>query len=920
MDQLPSVLERASVLATKLRIPRVRLDTLARPRLIERLEEASNRALVLVSAPPGFGKSTVLADWARSTAGPVAWLSLDAGDNDASRFWRYVAAALARFHPGLEEQMVPAVQARSQPAHEVLVGTVVNELAAHPQELALVLDDYHVIRSPAVHDSMAFLLQHLPPGLRLVIASRSDPPLAVTLMRARGQLIELRAQDLRFTPQEAAALLLEAWNLDLPEESVAALAERTEGWISGLQLAALSLRGASDPVQVIAGFTGSHRYVLDYLTEEVLERQPESVRDFLLETSILERLSGPLSDAITGRSDGQSMLESLERANLFLVALDEERRWYRYHRLFADLLRVRLAERDGGRTAELHRKAAAWCEDHGLVDDAVRHSLAVGDAHWAAAIVERHVDETLGRGEGDTLRRWLAALSPEALRSRPGLCLVQAITLFNAGHLAPAEAWLDDADRALAAEGGEAWAAGSRGEGMLATIPATVTSVRASLAIARGEPARARRLVQRAQSLMSETDWAPRLSIRWNLALADWMEGRPADAERELSGLVAEGRASGMPHLALSAGSVLGRVQRAQGRLGAALRTYQEGLAFGAAAWRPKVLAVGEAHIGMAEVLYQRDRLDDAMSHVAEGIELCRRLTSAQSLATGLATLAWIRQAMGDPEAAIEAMEEAYHVLPSLDVVSLHNPVPAERARLLLAQGKVSAAATWVEERGLAETAGPTYAREQEYLALARLLLATGSPDRALGLLERLHDPARSQGRVGSVIEVQALEALASHARGDGDRALSRLVGALNLGRPEGYVRVFADEGRSMAALLGGLVAGGKRKKVSVAGDEVPAQYLGRVLRAVRSPSGRASAVPAKETAPAVVGLVEVLTHRELEVVAMLAGGRSNREIADELFVTVDTVKKHVTHILEKLGAANRTQAVARARELGLIR
>src|SRR5215831_19086289 len=652
MDQLPSVLERASVLATKLRIPGVRPDILARPRLVERLEEASNRALILVSAPPGFGKSTLLSDWARATAAPVAWLSLEAGDNDASRFWRYVAAALARVHPGVEERPIRALRARSQPDPEVLVGTLVNELAAHPRELALVLDDYHVIESPAVHDSVAFLLQHLPPGLRLVIAGRSDPPIALTLMRGRGQLTELRAQDLRFTPEEAAALLLEAWSLDLPEQSVAALAERTEGWITGLQLAALSLRGSTDPVRLIAGFTGSHRYVLDYLTEEVLERQPESVRSFLLETSILERLSGPLSDAVTGRSDGQSMLESLERANLFLVALDEERHWYRYHRLFADLLRVRLEERDGGRTGELHRKAAAWCEEHGLVDEALRHSLAASDAHWAAEIVERHVDETLGRGEGDTLRRWLAALSPEALRSRPGLCLVQAITLFNAGHLAPAEAWLDDADRALAAEGGEAWAAGSRGEGMLATIPATVTSVRASLAIARGEPARARRLVQRAQSLMSETDWAPRLSIRWNLALANWMEGRPADAEHELSGLVAEGRASDMPHLALSAGSVLGRVQRAQGRLGAALRTYQEGLEFGAGAGRPKVLTVGEAHIGIAEVLYQRDRLDDAMSHVAEGIGLCRRLTSAQSLATGLATMAWIRQAMGDPAAA----------------------------------------------------------------------------------------------------------------------------------------------------------------------------------------------------------------------------------------------------------------------------
>lgn len=919
MDQLPSVRERDSVLATKLRIPRTRPDLLARPRLVALLEEASNRELVLVSAPPGFGKSTLLADWARSTAGPVAWLSLDPDDNDASRFWRYVVAAAAQVHPGLGERAGFPIEAQNPPAPEVLVGTVVNELAADPHDFALVLDDYHVINSRAVHDSLAFMLDHLPPGLRIVIAGRTDPPLALPLMRARGQLTELRAEDLRFTSEEASTLLLEAWSLDLPEQSVALLAERTEGWVTGLQLAALSLRGASDPVRLIAGFTGSHRYVLDYLTEEVLERQPDSVRAFLLETSILERLSGSLSDAVTGRSDGQLMLESLERANLFLVALDEERHWYRYHRLFADLLRVRLEERDRGRTGELHRKAVAWCEEHGLVDEAVRHSLAAGDAHWAAEIVERHVDEILRRGEGATLRRWLSALSLDVLRSRPGLCLMQAITAFNAGHLTSAEAWLEDAERALAAVGRESEPGVADRQSALATIPATIKSVRASLATARGEPERARRLVKQAQSLVSESDWAPRISVRWNLALVDWMEGRPAGAERELASLVAEGRASGTPHLALTAGGVLGRVQRAQGRLGAALRTYHEGLELGAVAGRPVVPTVGEAHIGMAEVLYERDRLDEAISHVAEGIELCRQLTSTQSLATGLATLAWIRQAMGDPGAAFEAMEEAYRVLPSLDVVSLYNPVPAERARLLLAQGEVHEAAAWVEERGLAEGDEPTYAREREYLVLVRLLLARSAPDSGLGLLERLHGPAAAQGRTGSLIEVQALEALAIRAMGDRGQALTRLVDALVLGRPEGYVRVFADEGRPMAALLGGLVASGKRRAFAAA-DEIPTDYLGRILGAVQRAPDRALAGATKGAVDTAAGLVEVLTHRELEVLARLAGGKSNREIADEFVVTLDTVKKHVTHILDKLGAANRTQAVARARELGLIR
>ena len=397
--------ERDFLLATKLRVPRIRPGLVARPRLVERLEEASDRELVLVSAPAGFGKSTLLAEWVRATDRPVAWLSLDVDDNDPSRFWRYVSAAIGQVHPELAEPGAAMLDAADQRAVQAVVGALVNQLAEHPGELALVLDDYHVIDSPAIHDSVALLLDRLPQGMRVIVAGRSDPPLALASMRAGGQLVEVRARDLRFSPEEATALLLEAWGLDVPEQSLVALVERTEGWVTGLQLAALSLRGTSDPVRLVAGFTGSHRYVLDYLTEEVLERQPDSVRSFLLETSILERLSGPLADAVTGGSEGQRMLEALERANLFLVALDEERRWYRYHRLFADLLHVRLQERDRERVAELHGRAAAWCEEHGLVDDAVRHALAAGDAHRAAVTVERHVDQVLRRGERSEERR-----------------------------------------------------------------------------------------------------------------------------------------------------------------------------------------------------------------------------------------------------------------------------------------------------------------------------------------------------------------------------------------------------------------------------------------------------------------------------------------------------------------------------------
>ena len=917
----PGAGERESLLATKLRVPRTRPGLLARRRLVERLDEAANRELLLLSAPPGFGKSTLLADWARSARRRVAWISLDPDDNDPSRFWRYVVAALGQVHPGLDERVGPLLRAQNQPSPQAVVGPIVNDLAGHPEEaFALVLDDYHAIESPAIHEGLALLLERLPPGLLVVIAGRTDPPLPLALMRARGQLTELRAQDLRFTSEETAALLVDAWGLNLPEGGVSALAERTEGWATGLQLAALSVRGTSDPVRFIAGFTGSHRYVLDYLTEEVLERQPDPVRSFLLETSILERLSGPLCDAITGDSNGQQMLESVERANLFLIALDDERRWYRYHRLFADLLQVRLQERDGGRLPELYRRAAAWCDEHGLVDDAVRYALAGGDAPSAARIVERHVDEVLGRGEGSTLRRWLSTLPSEVVRSRPGLCLMQAITAFNAGHLGSAEAFLDDAERALRVSDRKSEpepAFVMMPEGPLAMIPVTIASARASIATARGEPEQARALLQEVVTRLAESDRAPSLSVRWNLALVDWMEGRPADAERELAGIVAEGRASRMPHMMLSAGAILGRIQRAQGRLGAALRTYNEGLDLGSEAAGVAVPTTGEAHVGIAEVLYQRDQLDDALRHLAHGIDLCRQLTSTQALATGLSTLAWVRWATGDNSRAGEAMEEAYRVLPSLDVVSLSNPVPAERARLLLAQGKVLEAARWVEERRLGENDEPTYAREREYLVLARLLLARAAPDRALTLLGRLAAQAAAQGRVGSVIEVGALEALALSAIGDRTQGMRRLIEVLALGRREGYVRVFADQGRPMAALLGGLVTTGKRKGPRPA-HEIPAEYLDRVLQAARR-TGDHPPLAGTGANDGATGLVEALTVREVQVLEKLAAGKSNREIADEFVVTLDTVKKHVTHIFEKLGATNRTEAVAVARQLGLL-
>src|SRR6266508_1726576 len=897
--------QRDVLLSTKFGIPRIQRDLLARSHLVSSLEEATKRELVLVSTPAGFGKTTLLASWARNTERPVAWLSLDGDDNDPVRFWRYIIAAVDRVHKGIGEHTLSLFNALAQPTSNAVVTALVNELAALPDELVLIIDNYHLIESQAVHDSLTFLLDHLSPGMHVVISSRSDPPIPLARFRARGQLAELRAADLRFTLEESAALLQGIWGLNLPEESIAALEERTEGWVTGLQFAALSLRVSPDAARFIQGFKGSHRYVLDYLTEEVLEQQPDDVRSFLLETSILEQLSGPLCDALTGRHDGQEVLEYLERANLFLVPLDEERHWYRYHHLFADLLLARLQSIDPQRVPELHRKAAAWYEEYGLISDAVRHALTAGEAVWAARLVEQHSEEILRRGEGETLRGWLAALPQDVVRSRPRLALAQVIAAFNAGHLHAAEPLLKDAEQALATGLSEPYEPSIGKEmSMLVNVPVSIALLRASLATLQGDAERTTELVRWAQAHLHEDEQGPRISVRWNLAQADWMRGHLPEAERAFIHIVDEGRESGQLHLMLTAGSILGRIQRAQGRLEAAFRTYQEGLEFAARTGPTVVLSAAVAHVGMAEVLYERNQLDQALHHAGEGIFLGQQLTSTQALASGLATMAWIRQALRDPVGAQEAMDEAYQVMLPAEVVSLFNPVPAEWARLLLAQGDVREAARWVEERGLEQEGEPSYAREREYLVLARTLLGRNQHDRALTLLERLESAAKAQTRMGSVIQIQVLQALGFQAAGKADQAMKAMAQTLMQAEPEGYLRTFIDEGPAMAALLHRALSRG-----------VTTEYTSMVLAAF--PSVNQETHPSSSSVT--FGFNEPLSERELEVLRLLATGSSNEEIARELSIALTTARKHVSNIIRKLGVNNRTQAVSRGRDLGLL-
>ena len=663
----------------------------------------------------------------------------------------------------------------------------------------------------------------------------------------------------------------------------------------------------------VAAFTGSNRYVLDFLAEEVLERQGEEVRAFLLETSVLERLCGPLCDAVTGRAGSQALLEQVDRAGLFLVPLDEVRVWWRYHHLFADLLRARLREEQPGRVGQLHRNAVTWCEEHELADDAIHHAVAAGQTTWAARLIERHFDEVFFlRGEAATIRRWLSALPANLVRSRPRLLLAQALMAGTSSHVEAVEPLLDAAERASLGTAEEPFEpTAGRAASMLVNVPVLMALHRSQLAQLRGDPEAAAALASAALAGSRAEEWLLSSSAQGHLAMAEWLRGHLKEAEGRFESILAGRRAAGQSTMTAYGCYQLGHIQRAQGRLDAAARTYRQALEGTAVPGQPPLPAAGPAYVGLAEVAYQRNELDMALQHASEGIALCRRFVYTAALASGLVTLAWIRQATGDPARALAAISEAEQASPG--PAGLLNPVAAQRARLLLAQGDLAGAARWVKDRGLRADDDPDYPHEAGHLVLARVLLAQDRPGQALALLDRLHTAAVTHDRAGSIIEISTLRALALAVSGEETAAVNALAGALTLACPEGYVRVFADEGPPMPALLSRLIAA---QRTGHAAASVPLGCLARLQRAFDS--GHATPDPGRDTA-AMPGLVEPLTSRELEVLGMLAAGRSNQAIAGQLVVTLDTVKKHVSHLLGKLGAANRTEAVSRARELGLI-
>ena len=910
------------LLATKLRIPRPPTHLVSRSHLTERLQRGMERPLTLIAAPAGFGKTTLLSAWLAHAPLPVAWVSLDHGDDDPTRFWAYTLTALERIFPGSGAAALALLQALQPPPLETILTILINQLTALSKALVLVWDDYQLISAPAIHTSVTFLVDHLPPCLHLVLATRADPPLPLARLRVRGHLTELRASDLRFTPEEAAAFLTQGMGLTLSAEEISTLSTRTEGWIAGLQLAALSLQGRTDIPGFIQAFTGSHRHVVDYLVQEVLARQPEPVQTFLLETAVLERMTSSLCEAVTGKPEGEAMLERLEQANLFLVPLDDERQWYRYHHLFADVLRQRLQHRRPDLVPELHRRASAWYERHGLMYEAVHHALAAADFERAAHLVEQIGGPILRRGEVATLEGWLVALPDALVRTRPPLCLLHAEVLVAAGHLDASEARLHDAERGLGTgtEGGTRASTGSsvhprqteertEREGLLGEVAA----IRALIAALRRDIPRIIALSRQALLLLPSDN----LVLRGLAAHAQghghrWSGDLQAasHAYAQASTLSQEG---GSLYVALIALGSLVRMQIAQGFLHEAAELCRQRLhSLSERGWG-LLPATGYLHVAMAQVLGEWDELDEAARQVSEGLELGKQGGLADLVWHAYLRLAGIRQARGDAEGALDAIEQAEQVARTIGVPQVIAGTAADKAWLWVRQGNLAAAVHWAQQSGLSVEDELSPLREFEHITLARVLLAQGKLDEALGLLDRLLPLAEAAGRMESVLELLVSQAVALQAQGKTVQTLMPLAHALSLAEPEGYVRLFVDEGEPMAVLLS-QVFKAQQKGHLAALQSVSPEYIRKLLVAFVPP-----AVDRVPSAREREQLAEPLSERELEVLRLLAAGRSNQEIAEALVVAVGTVKTHIHHIYGKLNASSRVQAVARARELQLL-
>ena len=899
------------LLATKLAIPPLRPRIIARPRLLHALDaslEPSCR-LTLICAPAGYGKTTLLSEWLQSLsrrgreAVHCAWLTLDQGDDDLARFLSYLVAALQKIQPGTGTGLLTAAQPPRPAPEQVLATLLINDLAEIPGRVFLVLDDYHLVTAQPVHTFLSFLVSHQPPQLGVIIASRADPPLPLARLRARGQLVEVRQEDLRFTYEESASLFGEALDYALTATQIRALEVRTEGWGAGLQLAALSMRTLTGASAFIDTFSGGQEHIADYLTDEVIAQQPETVVSFLLQTSILERLTAPLCEVVTGQPQAQAMLETLMEANLFLVPLDQQQEWFRYHTLFSDLLRKRLFTFHREQVGELHRRASRWYQEHGFASQAIDHALAEGDFDRAGTLVEDVAEDSLARGETVTLLRWLEALPPASKDAHLRLWVFHGLALMLYGK--PDTPVRDALDRLS----GSTEAVPVQGE---------IALLQALRAVMTGQPGVAISLAESAlQKLPLDSLFFCSLAAD-SLGMAHTLRGHTAAAIRDFEQVVGLSSRAGAHLLTVFGLSSLAGLYTMQGHLRTAAAMYRDVIALADERLGKHSVYTGRALLGLGELAREWNDLDGALRHFLDSAEALGGFTEI-GLAMSYLSIARVRLSQRDWEAAQDAIAQARRQARESRSTQLDDRlVGMMQARYWILHGESDLALEWARSSGLLEHSvaevladrGPDAAIDEfvhgQYLVLARLFLALSKPREALQTIEPLLAHALKVGHNRRALEYLVLKALAHQLQQHLAQAVETIGQALALGEAEEFQRMFLDEGKPMAQLL-----------YRAAERGICPDYTGRLLAgfppAELTPPAKAAKVTRAED------LIEPLSEREKEVLALMAEGLSNSEIAGRLYISLSTAKGHIAHIFGKLGGKSRTKVVARARNLGLL-
>ncbi len=879
------------ILATKLFIPSPRPALVYRPRLVERLNEGLHRKLTLISAPVGFGKTSVLSEWIPKSPHCVTWLSLDKEDSESTRFWTYFITSLQGLRSDLGKDALSLLQSMPAPSINSILSTLINSITTFSDTFAMVLDDYHMIDSKPIDQAFTFLLEHLPPNMHLVITTREDPHLPLARLRARSQLTELRAADLRFTTSEAAEFLTQVMGLNLSEEDIAALENRTEGWIAGLQLAAISMRGQKDLTSFIQSFTGSHHFIMDYLVEEIFQQQSEFVRTFLLCTSILERLCGPLCDAVLldSSNSGQKVLEYLDQTNLFIVPMDNERRWYRYHHLFAELLQQRLqqgsvpptGERGMEEVAELHIRASKWFEDNGMVIEAFQHAAAANDIERAARLIEGRGAPVHFRGAASQVLNWLTSLPESILDDSPSLWVTYASVLLFVGQNSAAEPKLQAAEAAIGK---------TEPDDEMRDIIGRIAAMRATMAVGRNDSDIIISQSQRALAYLSLENLPYRTAVNWTLGYAYQFQGDRLKASQAYNEIISTAETFENSIYVIAAFTSLGQIQETDNQLSMAAKSYERVLQL---AGDPSQPIACEAHLGLARLYYQWNDLNAAQKHGQRCQQLMQQIESVSTVVSHKLFLARLLLSRGDVSALEAVFQEAEAYIHQHKFCNQMADVAAIQVLVLLRKGDLVTASDLAQTYPLP-------------ISQARIHLAQGNPRKALDVLAPVRQQAEKKNWHDERLKVLILQSLAHWAQGSSETAVEILKDALVSAKPGGLIRIFVDEGPSMARLLYEALA-----------REIEPAYVRQLLAAFPVSDSE----PAALTLPPDVeaGLIEPLSMRELEVLQVIAEGLSNQEVAKRLYLSLHTVKVHARNIYAKLGVKNRTQAVATGRSLGIL-